>query len=419
MSELSHRDFMGPDTLQRPFEFYAAARAEAPVYRLPNSPVPGTDVYLVTRYDLIQSVLTDWRTFSNRFGALMGRGATRDAELEAILAEGYPPVETMLTQDPPLQRQYRALATKAFSLARIERMGEYITEICDELIDGFIDKGRCDFFAEFAVPLPVFVIADQLGVPRSDIDRFKRWSDDAIANIGRMKGRESVLRGARSQVEMQHYFAAAIEARRASPKDDVISDLANATFQGERPLTTPEILSILQQLLVAGNETTTNALAGGIVYVINEPGAADRFARDPSLIPNAVEEILRLEASTKHMWRIVTTDTELGGAAIPAGSALLLSYDAGNRDEAKFPDGDACRFDRENAGEHLSFGGGIHACIGAQLSRKEMKIAFERLFARLQAIRLAPDQEPLRYFESILHRGFESLHVAFDKRRAD
>jgi cytochrome P450 len=414
MSELSHREFMGADTLQCPFPFYAAARAEAPVYRLPNSPVPDTDVYLVTRYDLIQAVLRDWRTYSNRFGALMGRGAARDPEVEAILAEGYPPVETMLTQDPPIQRAYRGLATKAFGLAR---MDGYITQICDELIDGFIERGRCDFFAEFAIPLPVFVIADQLGVPRSDIDRFKRWSDDAIATIGRMKGREAVLRGARSQVEMQQYFAAAIEARRQTPRDDVISDLANASFQGERPLTTPEILSILQQLLVAGNETTTNALAGGMVYIIDEPGAVERIAADPSLIPNAVEEILRLEAPTKHMWRVVTTYTELGGTALPAGAALLLSYDAGNRDEAVFADGDKCQFDRANAIEHLSFGGGIHACLGALLSRKEMKIAYERLFARLTNIRLAPDREPPRYFESILHRGFESLHLQFDQRR--
>ena len=416
MSKLSERDFMGADTLQRPFEFYAAARAEAPVYRLPHSPVPGADVYLVTRYDLIQTVLGDWRTFSSRFGALMGRAAVRDPEIEAILADGYPPVETMLTQDPPAQRHYRSLAIRAFSLARIERMGDYITEICDRLIDGFIDRGRCDFFAEFAVPLPVFVIADQLGVPRADIDRFKRWSDDSIASLGRMKGRDALLRAARSQVEMQQYFAAAIEERRASPRDDVISDLANASFQGERPLTTPEILSILQQLLVAGNETTTNALAGGMVYILGQPGVADRFAADPSLIPNAVEEILRLEAPTKHMWRIVASDTELGGVSLSAGAALLLSYDAGNRDEAKFPNGEACRFDRGNAAEHLSFGGGIHACLGAQLSRKEMKIAFERLFARLTHIALAPDQAPLRYFESILHRGFESLHLQFEAR---
>jgi cytochrome P450 len=389
-------------------------RAEAPVYRLPNSPIPGKDVYLVTRYDVIQDVLKDWRTFSNRFGVLMGRPED-DPALSAIRADAFPQVDTMLTLDPPAQRSYRALATKAFSNARVQQMDAYITQICDELIDAFIDTGTCDFFRDFAIPLPVYVIADQLGVPRSDIDRFKRWSDDSIASIGRMKGREAILRATKSQVELQHYFAAAVEAARRSPRDDVISNLANALFEGKRLLEMSEILSILQQLLVAGNETTTNALAGGIVYIINEPGSQERLAADSSLIPNAVEEILRLEAPTKHMWRVVTTDTEVRDVKIPAGAALLLSYDAANRDEAKFADGDGCHFDRSNAGEHLSFGGGIHFCVGALLARKEMNIAFERLLARLKNIRLAPDQGPLRYFESILHRGYEGLRLSFDR----
>lgn len=416
MTDLAKTDFMDAQTLQCPFPFYAAARQTAPVYRLPNSPAPGTDVYLVTRYELIQKVLKDWRTFSNRFGALFARQNTDDPEIAAIQAQALPQVETMLTQDPPIQRDYRAMATKAFSLSRIEQMDGYITQICDELIDAFIARGACDFFAEFAIPLPVFVIADQLGVPRSDIERFKRWSDDSIASIGRMKGRDAMVRAARSQVEMQQYFVAAIEAARITPKNDVISDLANAKFKNERPLTNPEILSILQQLLVAGNETTTNALAGGMVYILQEPGAVERLAADPSLVPNAVEEILRLEAPTKHMWRVVTTDTELGGVSISAGSALLLSYDAANRDEERFPDGETCKFDRPNAAEHLSFGGGIHFCVGALLSRKEMTIAYQRLFAKLENIRIARGHEPLSYFPSILHRGFEKLHLEFEAR---
>jgi len=333
MSELSQIDFMNPETVQCPFPFYAAARTDAPVYRLPRSPVDGTDVYLVTRFDLVQKVLNDWRTFSSRFSHLMGAAGRTDPEIAEILADGYPPANTLLTQDPPLQRQYRSLITKSFSLARIEPMSAYITQICDELIDGFEARGTCDFFREFAVPLPLFVVADLLGVPRADVDRFKRWSDDGIANIGRMKGRETALRSARSSVEMQQYFAAVIEERRASPRDDFISAMATAQFQGERPLTISEALSLILAVVVAGNETARNAMAGGMVYILREPGAADRFAADPSLIPNAVEEILRLEAPTKHMWRVTTAETELGGVVIPAGAAVLLSFDAANRDE--------------------------------------------------------------------------------------
>ena len=413
---LAKHDFMDPETVQCPFHFYAAARAVAPVYKLPKSPAPGTDVYLVTRYDVIQAVQRDWRTFSNRFGHLMGGRSRQDTEIAAILAEGYPTAETLLTQDPPTQRNYRTLLTKSFSVARVEQMTSYITQICDELISKFIDKGECDFFADFAVPLPLYVVADLLGVPRDDIDKFKRWSDDGIANIGRMKGHDVALRSARSSVEMQKYFAAIFEQRRLDPRDDIISDLAQAKYQNERPLTVSEALSLILAVVVAGNETARNAMAGGMVYIISEPGAQDRFAADPSLVPNAVEEILRLEAPTKHMWRVVTTDTELGGVAVPAGSALLLSYDAANRDELKFPDGETCVFARDNAAEHLSFGAGIHFCIGALLARKEMTIAYQRLFARLKDIRLAKDHEPLRYLESILHRGFETLKLEFERR---
>lgn len=414
--DLSQADLLDPHTIQCPFSLYATARAEAPVLKLPKPLIPGRDVYLVTAYDVIAKVLPQWKLFSNRFAELMGGGGGQDPEVAAIQAQGWDPVPTMLTEDPPLQRKYRSLVTKAFSMGRVNGMGDYITRICDELIDRIADRGECDFFADFAVPLPIYVIADQLGVPRSDLPKFKAWTSASIASIGRMKGREALVEAAKSNLEMQRYFVAIIEERRRNPEDNIISELANARFDGERLLDYSEMLSILQQLLVAGNETTTNALAGGLVHILDQPGMDEHFRAHPDEIPNAVEEILRLEAPTKAMWRVVTEDTELAGVSIPAGSALLLSYDAANRDEAHFPDGEACEFARANASSHFSFGQGTHACVGAMLSRKQMAIAYERLFTRLKNIRLAGPREELRYIESILHRGFQSLHLTFEKR---
>ncbi|MBI1179365.1 MAG: cytochrome P450 [Alphaproteobacteria bacterium] len=416
MSRLDEMNFFDPQTVECPFAFYQAARAEAPVYKLPNSPIPGRDVWLVTPYKLVHDVLRDWKTFSNRFAHLMSARGQRDPDVEAIMAEGFPPVETMLTQDPPAQRNYRNLVNKAFSAGRVNSMEGYIRQICDELIDAMSAATECDFFEAFAIPLPVYVIADQLGVPRTDLPRFKRWSDDVIASLSQMGGKEEQLQGARSVVEMHKYFAAVVESRRAAPKDDIISDIANATLDEGRLLTLPEALSIIQQLLVAGNETTTNALAGGLGYILQTPGLADKLAADPSLIPNTVEEILRLEAPTKHMWRIVKEDTELGGVALPEGAILLLSYDAANRDEGKFEDGDAFDPCRGNAGAHLSFGMGIHFCVGALLARKEMTIAYQRLFARLTDLRLTPGRNELRHIASILHRGLTGLHISYRVR---
>ena len=414
--DLATADLLDPATIQCPFHFYATAREEAPVLKLPRSPVPGSDIYLVTSYELISKVLPDWRRFSNRFANLMGGMSNDDPEIAAIRAEGWDPVPTMLTEDPPLQRKYRSLVTKAFSASRVEGMEDYITQICDELIDKLIGKGECDFFADFAIPLPIYVIADQLGVERSDLPKFKAWTSASIASIGRTKGREALVEAAKSNIEMQKYFAAIIEERRVNPRDDIISELANAKFEGERLLTMAEMLSILQQLLVAGNETTTNALAGGLVHILDQPGMTEHFRTHPEALPNAVEEILRLEAPTKAMWRIVTEDSELGGVQIPAGSGLLLSYDAANRDEAHFPDGETCDFARENASTHFSFGFGTHACVGAMLSRKQMAIAYERLFSRLKDIRLAQPRDELKYLESILHRGFQGLRIAYEPR---
>lgn len=413
-SLLAQTDFLDPDTIQCPFSFYAAARAEAPVYELPRSPVPGRRVLLVSRYALIrEEVLPRWKRFSNRFGALMGR-ATDDAEIAAIVAKGYPGVETMLTQDPPLQRQYRTLVSPLFSPRRVADMEPQIEQIVNDLIDRMEGQGEADFLAEFAVPLPISVIADALGAPRADHGKIKGWANASIAAISRMGGRDAAVRGAQASVEMQHYLADLIEKRRAEPRDDVISSLVAAQFANERPLTVSEMLSILSQLMIAGHETTTNALGGALVYILNEPGAAERFLADPDLLDNAVEEILRLEASTKGMWRIATEDTVIADVAVNAGDILFLSYDAANRDEAVFPDGDSCQFDRANAKDHLSFGGGVHTCIGAQLARRQMRIALEALLKRLPGLHLTPGKNDFRYLQSMLHRGFTGLHISFD-----
>ena len=408
-------DMMDPEVIQHPAPYYAQLRKYAPIYKLPRSPAPGRDVYFVSGYDIIRNeVLPNWRVFSNRFAELMGRGPTEDPEIAAIRGRGYEQVPTMLTEDPPAQRKYRALVNPAFTLARVEGMGPYITEIVDQLIDHFAEKGEADFLAEFSVPLPIYVIADQIGVPRADLPQVKAWADAGIAGIGRMKGREAEVRSAEARVEMQQYLVRIIDQRRIEPRDDIISQLLAARFDGERPLTVEEILSILQQLMVAGHETTTNALGGGLVYILRHPGAAADFAAHPEKLPNAVEEILRLEASTKGMWRIVTEDTVLAGVPIKAGSALFLSYDAANRDETHFENGDACVFDRPNAKAHLTFGAGTHACVGATLSRKQMVIAYERLFQRLPNLRLTEGRNEFHYLESILHRGFTQLHISFD-----
>jgi cytochrome P450 len=403
-----------PAIISDPHPYLARLREEAPVYR---SPI--TKVVMVSTYDLIMEVCARPKVFSNKFGDALRAGSSMkmDPEEIAILRTGYPPIDTMLTADPPQHTRYRKLGAKAFTMKRVEAMGDYVNVQAHELIDAFIGAGRCEFKTAFADQLPMRVIADALGVPREDMGKFKMWSDGFVAQLGQVADRETRLWAARMIVEFQHYFAAKIEEKRANPTEDVISDLITATLADEgdpRGLDVPEILSICQQLLVAGNETTAHSITAGIYYLIKNPAERAKLEADPGLIPNFVEEVLRTLTPTNNMWRVVLEDAEIGGFPVAKGEILLLRFGSGNRDGAKFADPDAFKVDRPNAKEHLAFGAGIHHCIGAQLARKEMCTAFPILLSRLKNIRFADGVDTFSYAPNILLRGVERLDLEFD-----
>lgn len=403
-----------PAIISDPHPYLRRLREEAPVYR---SPI--TKVVMVSTYDLVMEVCAKPKIFSNKFGDALRAGSAMkmDPEEMAILREGYPPVDTMLTADPPQHTRYRKLGAKAFTMKRVEAMGDYVKVQANELIDAFIGKGRVEFKTAFADQLPMRVIADALGVPREDMGKFKQWSDGFVAQLGQVADRETRLWAARMIVAFQHYFAAKIEEKRANPTDDVISDLVTATLAEEgdpRGLDVPEILSICQQLLVAGNETTAHTLTAGIYYLLKNPAERAKLEADPSLVPNFVEEVLRTLTPTNNMWRVVLEDAEIGGFPVHKGELMLLRFGSGNRDSAKFPEPDAFKVDRPNAKEHLAFGAGIHHCIGAQLARKEMVTAFPIILARLKNIRFADGVDTFAYPPNILLRGVERLDLEFD-----
>ncbi len=406
-------DFFSPEVIESPFEFYQAIRREAPAYQL-----PGTDIYMISRWEDIRRINRDTGTFSNNFQDLL-KGADPCPEAATIYAQGYEQPPTLLTLDPPEHKVFRSLVNKVFSSARVEKMHVYIEQVVDELIDDFIDRGECEFVRDFATPLPVFVIADQLGVPREDLRRIKAWSDAFASRLGGMASPEEEVENARLIVEYQHYVAKIIEARRAQPRDDMISDLANNTIKhadGERLMTIEELLSMIEQLLVAGNETTTSATTGGMLSLIQLPEQLQILLDDPGMIDNAVEEILRFESPSAGLWRVVTSDTEIQGVAIPRGALLQLRYAAANRDERVFDNPDSMDVCRKNADDHIAFGYGIHFCPGAFLGRKEMKVAFARLLQRLTNIRLAEGKNDLTHWPNMVLRGLKELHITFDRR---
>ncbi|HTW35492.1 MAG TPA: cytochrome P450 [Rhizomicrobium sp.] len=404
-----------PDVLQDPYPYFARLRAEAPVFRDPK-----TGIVSISTYDLIREVNTKPSLFSNDFQKQMQSGASGkvDPDEAAIMKDGIQVTNTMLTADPPAHTRYRKLAIKAFTYKRVEGMGGYVAEVTNALIDSFLADGACEFKSQFANLLPMTVIADALGVPREDMGQFRVFSDAFVVQFGGVSDKPTRLEAIRNIVAFQRYMIGKIEEKRARPTDDIISDLVHADLAEEgdtRKMEHAELISIIQQILVAGNETTAHTLTAGVYYLLTNPDQWDVLKRDPSLMVNFVEETLRYLSPTNNMWRAATQDAEIGGVTIRKGELILLRYGSGNRDGKQFPAPDAFDITRTNAKSHLAFGAGIHTCIGAQLARKEMNIAFPILLERLKNLRLAPGRNTFRYSPNILLRGVLELHLEFDR----
>jgi cytochrome P450 len=327
------------------------------------------------------------------------------AAAAAIMASGIRPVPTLVGSDPPVHTRLRPLVNLVFSADRVERLGPGINAIVDGLIDGFADDGACDIVKAFAAPLPLMVISDQLGLARSDIWRVKAWSDAMIEILGLMGDHDRLVECAKLQQEAHRFLLEEVAARRADPREDGAW------------LSDAEVLSILIQLMVAGNETTTNTIASGVWILARDPDLQERLRHgEARLLRGFVEEVLRAEAPVQGHYRKAKVDVEMGGVTIPAGAVVHLRYGAGNRDETMVPNAARIDPERANAHQHFAFGGGIHFCVGASLARKELQIAFRRLLDRLGEIGLADPAAPLHRVPSAQHRGLTTLPITYRAR---
>lgn len=408
-------DVPGPGVIDDPYPFYEALHREAPLYR-----PPGHAFYILSRHADIKRVMSDTKTFSNDWYQTL---TAPHPEVAAILAQGCPRKDVLPTADPPEHRRYRKLVEKVFTFKRVQEMKPYIQDLINEAIDAFIDDGEVEFMKAFAVRLPISIIADLLAVPRADVDDFKRWSDAALVPMSRTASLDVRKAAAYQKLEMQRYVLNMLEDRRRNPRDDFPSALALAEFEDEvgadgkpRRLDEVEFIQIIESFIVAGNETTTNALGSGMLRLVRQSELVTELREAPDLLPAFSEEILRLDAPIQGMPRVVTEDTEIDGIALPKGTLLDLRFGAANRDAAQFPEPQCLRLDRRNSATHLSFGSGIHFCVGSALVRQELPMAFGSLVRRLDNIRLAPGFEPPAYVPNFMVRGLTELHLAFNKR---
>jgi cytochrome P450 len=417
--DLSSYNPMDREVQQCPFAHYAALRSHGPLFF--HEP---TGMFFASRLDIVNDILRDTETFSSRMASAPTMGDSEVMQqVAAIMAEGWPRRDTMLTIDPPHQTRYRKLVSRAFSARRIASLEDKIREIAIELIDAFPDKGSIDFHADFAVSFPVRVIHYALNMAPETESKIKGWSDDSVAALGVNLTDERRLEAARGQIECQKYWFSEYEKRMAEPQDDILSEIAHADFadpdlpEGEtRKLEFAEVFSIIQQLMVAGNETTTKLLNETMRVLIEQPELWDRLVDDFDNTWNGVvEEGLRYSSPNQGLFRVATRDTEIEGIAIPKGSRIWVMFGAANRDERVFEDPETFDPDRDNLKEHIAFGKGHHFCIGAPLSRLEAKVALEELSKRIHLPSFS-EGNTFEYEPSFILRGLAQLDLDIEKK---
>lgn len=385
-------------TRRDPFPLYQRARRDYPVYAHEGLPV--TSVF---RHADILAILKDPATWSSRFPPPPG--------VDPALF----PEPSMLGQDPPEHDRLRGLVNQAFTPRIIRQLEPRMHEIANALLDRALENGDIDFVQAFTYPFPVTVIAEIIGVPVEDREQFKHWSDQAVANLGnalfQMPSQERLAQLRTLLADMGTYFARLADERRRTPRDDLLTGLVRAEIEGSK-LSQDEMIRMLVLLLVAGNETTTTLIGNTVLTLLDHPDQLARVRADQSLIPSAIEEVLRFSSPVQMDPRRATRDVEVRGHLIKKDTFVISWLGSANRDEEIFCDGE--RFDADRSdNRHIAFGFGIHYCLGANLARLEGQVALRTLLTRTRSF-ARTDAAPLPIHPSIVFRGVTALPLRLE-----
>ena len=418
MSAMVERDyFTDHEILKDPYAYFDALRAKGPVYHDPRS-----GVYFVTGFNEVLEVLKNQQDFSSMI-SVQGPNAPLPFEpqgndISAQIEENRAKLmggDLVVAYDDRQHTQSRALLNRLFTPGKLKASQQYIADFSDQMIDEIVAKGQCELIEDIATPFVTMIIADLLGVPMEDRKIFM----DAIAN-GPPPGSldpEDLMRGNHPLVVMGTYFAQYVFARRTTPCNDILSEIANASYPDG---STPDLLEIVRLttfLFGAGQDTSAKLLGNAMCYITDEPGLQQQLRNDPSLIPAMMEEVLRLEGSTKMTARLARRDTKIGDLNVPAGSRIFVGLAAANRDPARWENPEIFQLNRPRIAEHLAFGRGSHVCIGAPLARVEVRILLETLLAKTSHIDLCSNHHgprgnrTLNFESSFIIRGLAELHL--------
>ena len=424
-------NFFDTDVNDCPWPAYRTLRDERPVWK-----DPVTNFYVLSRYEDIRAAILDTRRFTNRVALSNARtemqpddpekarelleAAQLEERIQQLYREnGWVPAANLDAMDEPEHMQLRRLFDHAFRPARVKGLDPFVEELAYRLIDDFIDRGSCEYVSEFAVPLPLYVIGRQIGVPSEDMPRIKAWTDAWVQRMGLVQSAEERIWSTEMEIEAQNYLQPIYDRLRREPDDSLLSVIVNDEVPAwGRTLTDEELHSeVIVDLLVGGSETTTNALAAGVRMLIDDPALWQRLCADPdSHLEPFIEEVVRMEAPVQALMRQTAEDVELHGVTIPAGSLCLLLYGAANRDERRFQCPEQVDLERRQPRSHLGFGTGTHACLGAPLARREMYYGFKALIDRVDRLWFVEGANDFRYQPNFFFRGLRELHIGFEPR---
>ena len=407
-------DPLSDEFLTDPFPTWARAHAEHPVFYY-----PGMDFWVITKFDDVLAAVTDHTTFSSRaVGVVPPPPELRDSVPGDFFDH------SLVSVDPPEHTVARKPSNSGFTRPRVAAMEAKIRAIAERLIDGFINDGTCDLMQDYCYQLSLRTITSLLGLDDSEeqLARYRQWTEDMFSLMTPMAkdsgenplttrpmADEDRRRHWENIGEAASYFQELIDARRAEPTDDLLSLLVHTQADGKPAMSDGEIITHIQELIAAGNDTTANLIGSFVYYLSQQPEDFAELKAHPELMPNAVEEGLRRRGSSVGMFRITTRDVVVSGVDIPQGSLVFLSFQAAGHDPEHFPDPRRVDIHRENAKEHVAFGRGRHFCLGAPLARLEAKIGLEVLFRRIPDLAV-PDQE-LRFAPVMTVSMLTSLRV--------
>tara|TARA_B100000029_G_scaffold422834_1_gene429737 strand:- start:16 stop:1287 length:1272 start_codon:yes stop_codon:yes gene_type:complete len=411
-------NLLDPKVIESPYDAYAAYRENAPVYLSPD-----TGFYVVTKYDDLKRVLTDYEFFSRDIAAYWEKNVKKkkkgywkhgNSVGKVFREKGWSQVPCF-GAEPPHHTRFRKAANPSFTASRVKNMEPYIINLINDLIDTFINDGEVEFITQFCIPLPMNVIQDRLGFPKEDLPRLKAWSQDTSSGLSQMLSEEEEIACAERLVKFQHYMVKTFEEKKKNPKDDIISDLVHYIDEDGNHLKTEELISIVSDLNIGGNETTTDSLGSGMLMLMQQRNKLDDLLSGKAKYKNFIEEIIRLETPVQSLFRRVRKDVEISGVIVPEGSIIDMRFGAANRDEDQFSCPMEMDLERKNPGKHLAYGTAHHHCIGAPLARQEMRLAFEILLTRLKNIQLAKDKNDFLHRSHYALRGLNKLHLTFEK----